>query len=82
MSYHCRTAYGSGDLGSPAAGPRFQVEGPPAAAPLPVNRRPQIPLYSKAGFVLIGPSDVVHGRDPWVEMAMELPAGGDAAEQE
>ncbi|KXZ44977.1 hypothetical protein GPECTOR_60g755 [Gonium pectorale] len=34
-----------------------------------------IPLYDKAGFSLVGPSDVVHGRDPWFEMAMQLPGG-------
>ncbi|GFR49520.1 hypothetical protein Agub_g11563, partial [Astrephomene gubernaculifera] len=34
-----------------------------------------IPLYDKAGFALLGRSDVVHGKDPWFEMAMELAAG-------
>ncbi|GIL68425.1 hypothetical protein Vafri_21706 [Volvox africanus] len=34
-----------------------------------------IGLYEKAGFILVGPSGVVHGRDPWFEMAMELPRG-------
>ncbi|GIL89074.1 hypothetical protein Vretimale_16198 [Volvox reticuliferus] len=34
-----------------------------------------IGLYEKAGFILVGPSDVVHGRDPWFEMAMELCPG-------
>ncbi|GLC71902.1 hypothetical protein PLESTF_001179100 [Pleodorina starrii] len=33
-----------------------------------------IGLYEKAGFRLLGPSDVVHGRDPWFEMALELPS--------
>jgi hypothetical protein len=32
----------------------------------------QIPLYSKAGFSLLGPSDVVHGQDQWFEMAHVL----------
>mmetsp|Transcript_29421 Transcript_29421/g.53992 ORF Transcript_29421/g.53992 Transcript_29421/m.53992 type:complete len:163 (+) Transcript_29421:88-576(+) len=27
-----------------------------------------VSLYSKAGFQMIGPSDVVHGQDPWFEM--------------
>lgn len=27
-----------------------------------------IPLYAGAGFQLLGPSDVVHGQDPWFEM--------------
>lgn len=27
-----------------------------------------IPLYSGAGFQMVGPSDVVHGKDPWYEM--------------
>lgn len=38
------------------------------AACLPV----QIQLYSKAGFSLLGPSDVVHGQDQWFEMAHVL----------
>jgi len=27
-----------------------------------------IPLYAGAGFSMVGPSDVVHGQDPWFEM--------------
>jgi hypothetical protein len=26
-----------------------------------------VPLYEGAGFKLVGPSPVVHGRDPWLE---------------
>ena len=28
------------------------------------------PLYEKAGFELVGPSKVVHGKDQWLEMKM------------
>jgi GNAT superfamily N-acetyltransferase len=27
-----------------------------------------VPLYAGAGFVMVGPSEVVHGQDPWFEM--------------
>lgn len=36
----------------------------------------QIPLYQGAGFELVGPSDVVHGQDPWQEMALALQQQG------
>eukprot|EP00798_Chlamydomonas_sp_ICE-L_P013717 gene13717-19612_t len=29
-------------------------------------------LYEKAGFTLVGPSEVVHGADPWFEMKYDL----------
>jgi ribosomal protein S18 acetylase RimI-like enzyme len=31
-----------------------------------------VPLYAKAGFIEMGPSEVVHGQDPWIEMSMSL----------
>ncbi|XP_035673932.1 uncharacterized N-acetyltransferase C9.02c-like [Branchiostoma floridae] len=31
-----------------------------------------IPLYTKAGFVLVGLSEVVHGKEPWYDCVMEL----------
>ncbi|KXS10445.1 acyl-CoA N-acyltransferase [Gonapodya prolifera JEL478] len=31
-----------------------------------------VPLYEKAGFILHGKSDVVHGQDPWYELRMEI----------
>ncbi|XP_019626455.1 PREDICTED: uncharacterized N-acetyltransferase C9.02c-like [Branchiostoma belcheri] len=31
-----------------------------------------IPLYTKAGFVLVGTSEVVHGKEAWYECIMEL----------
>jgi hypothetical protein len=34
-----------------------------------------VPLYTKAGFRLVGPSPVVHGQDPWLEFAYAF--GGD-----
>lgn len=33
-----------------------------------------IGLYQRAGFELVGPSDVVHGAEPWFEMVHALPA--------
>ncbi|MBT8492653.1 MAG: GNAT family N-acetyltransferase [Deltaproteobacteria bacterium] len=31
-----------------------------------------VELYRRAGFELVGPSKVQHGRDPWLEMRQEL----------
>ncbi|XP_060583192.1 uncharacterized protein LOC132739495 [Ruditapes philippinarum] len=31
-----------------------------------------IPLYTKAGFELVGKSHVVHGKDPWYELKISL----------
>ena len=30
------------------------------------------PLYTRAGFTLLGPSDVVHGAEAWLEFALAL----------
>ena len=39
-----------------------------------------MPLYGGVGFQLVGPSEVEHGRDPWLEMRLPLlDAGGAAA---
>lgn len=64
-----------------AAGPRAQAR--------LICKEPLVPLYAGAGFQLVGPSDVVHGRDPWFEMRWapeeegsegeEGGGGGDAA---
>ncbi|KAI8472845.1 MAG: acyl-CoA N-acyltransferase [Monoraphidium minutum] len=37
-----------------------------------------VPLYARAGFSLLGPSPVVHGRDQWMEMARPLGAAAAA----
>lgn len=34
-----------------------------------------VPLYEAAGFSLLGPSDVVHGQDAWMEMECMLQSG-------
>ncbi|KAH3867485.1 uncharacterized protein LOC127867555 [Dreissena polymorpha] len=34
-----------------------------------------IPLYTRAGFVLNGRSDVVHGKDPWYEFQIDVSNG-------
>ncbi|KAF6255831.1 acyl-CoA N-acyltransferase [Scenedesmus sp. NREL 46B-D3] len=34
-----------------------------------ICKEQMIPLYSKAGFVLLGPSEVEHGQEQWHEMA-------------
>ena len=36
-----------------------------------------VPLYAGAGFVMVGPSEVVHGQDTWFEMRW-APDGGDS----
>jgi hypothetical protein len=33
---------------------------------------PQIALYEKVGFKFVGPSPVVHGKDEWFEMRVDL----------
>ena len=39
-----------------------------------------VPLYAGAGFAMVGPSEVVHGQDPWFEMRAppRAPDGGDS----
>lgn len=37
-----------------------------------------IELYRSAGFDLIGPSEVVHGKDQWYEMRQALDPEGDS----
>eukprot|EP00244_Chara_vulgaris_P013382 TRINITY_DN7576_c0_g1_i2.p1 TRINITY_DN7576_c0_g1~~TRINITY_DN7576_c0_g1_i2.p1 ORF type:complete len:209 (-),score=18.92 TRINITY_DN7576_c0_g1_i2:292-918(-) len=32
-----------------------------------------VPFYCMAGFSVVGPSDVVHGRDRWIECMMTVP---------
>ena len=41
-----------------------------------ICKAPLVGLYSRAGFTVVGPSDVVHGADPWTEMALALAPGG------
>ena len=38
-----------------------------------ICKKDLVPLYTTAGFEMIGPSDVQHGKDPWYEMAFQLP---------
>lgn len=38
-----------------------------------------VPLYGGAGFAMVGPSCVVHGQDPWLEMRWAPQAAGEAA---
>lgn len=37
-----------------------------------ICKEPLVPLYEKGGFRVVGPSDVVHGADPWIEMDLKL----------
>jgi len=37
-----------------------------------ICKAPLVQLYGKAGFRVEGPSPVVHGEDPWIEMRMPL----------
>ena len=36
-----------------------------------------ITLYESAGFILIGPSAVVHGQDPWYDLQASLASSKD-----
>ncbi|XP_078263575.1 uncharacterized protein LOC144597822 [Rhinoraja longicauda] len=37
-----------------------------------ISHQQVLPLYTKAGFTLLGPSTVTHGPDAWYECAMDL----------
>ncbi|EIE27825.1 hypothetical protein COCSUDRAFT_83445 [Coccomyxa subellipsoidea C-169] len=37
-----------------------------------ICKKDLIGLYSAAGFEMVGPSDVEHGKDPWYEMKLKL----------
>lgn len=37
-----------------------------------ICKEPLVPLYRKARFEVVGPSPVVHGSDPWIEMALRV----------
>lgn len=37
-----------------------------------ICKKDLIGLYSAAGFEMVGPSDVEHGKDPWYEMKLQL----------
>ncbi|GAA5969239.1 hypothetical protein JCM21900_005014 [Sporobolomyces salmonicolor] len=41
-----------------------------------VSHEELIPLYQKAGFELVGKSDVVHGGQPWFELKVDFPSSG------
>jgi len=38
-----------------------------------ISKEYLVPLYTRAGFRLLGPSSVVHGKDQWYEMQLPLP---------
>jgi len=40
-----------------------------------IAKKHLVPLYEKSGFDLVGPSEVVHGADPWYELRADLSAG-------
>ena len=37
-----------------------------------ICKEPLVPLYEGVGFKNAGPSAVVHGQDPWIDMALEF----------
>ncbi len=39
-----------------------------------ICKKDLVALYSSVGFEMVGPSDVQHGKDPWYEMAYQIPA--------
>uniref|UniRef100_UPI00398F0370 uncharacterized protein n=1 Tax=Pristiophorus japonicus TaxID=55135 RepID=UPI00398F0370 len=39
-----------------------------------ISHRHLLPLYTKAGFTLVGPSSVTHGAEAWHECALDLSA--------
>ena len=74
-----------GEVASPVAGridtasrsPRFRPKGTPFTrrSPPPCSLLPrcsQVKLYEGVGFKLLGPSDVCHGSEPWMELSLVL----------
>eukprot|EP00041_Stephanoeca_diplocostata_P007411 m.105332 g.105332 ORF g.105332 m.105332 type:complete len:165 (-) comp16865_c1_seq4:443-937(-) len=45
---------------------------PPVARVLLIAKKQLLPLYEKCGFVVRGPSEVVHGNDPWFECEFKI----------
>lgn len=39
-----------------------------------ICKEPLLSLYKNCGFQMVGPSAVVHGKDPWFEMRLDLDA--------
>ena len=37
-----------------------------------IAKKGLIPLYEKVGFTLVGESPVVHGKDPWFELRLNI----------
>ena len=46
-----------------------------------ICKEPLIPLYAGAGFEMVGPSDVVHGQDPWFEMRWAVDSSEEEGEE-
>lgn len=65
-----RTGLGSRMLTAYLAHLRAEV--PEAVRALLICKEHLIGFYAAAGFELIGPSQVVHGQDPWFEMGQPL----------
>jgi uncharacterized membrane protein len=42
-----------------------------------ICKAPLVGLYEGAGFALVGPSPVVHGQEPWVEMELQFEGSED-----
>lgn len=45
---------------------------PPVTGLRLLCKEPLVPLYEEAGFGLVGASSVVHGKDQWLEMALDV----------
>ncbi|ORY88217.1 Mss4-like protein [Leucosporidium creatinivorum] len=43
-----------------------------------ISKQNLVPMYQKAGFVLRGPSEVVHGQDPWFELGIDFDGAQEA----
>jgi predicted GNAT family N-acyltransferase len=52
--------------------PYVQTTTPGAAEVRLLCKAPLESLYRGAGFAVVGPSAVVHGAEPWTEMALEF----------
>ncbi|BGP57837.1 hypothetical protein JCM8202_002492 [Rhodotorula sphaerocarpa] len=61
---------------------RLEAPASPVRGALLIAHEEVVPLYTKAGFELVGPSPVTHGARPWFELRREFARGNAATATE
>lgn len=61
---------------------RLEAPASPVRGALLIAHEELVPLYTKAGFELVGPSPVTHGARPWFELRREFARGNAATATE